>query len=111
MVARSLGYTLTTRLASPSLPQLRCTLRYIPLQVLQRMVTHSQFCMSGDNTIQATARAMRGAAEDAATDAARAGDEGGDDDDGTAAARNFIFVLSDANFRRCGLDPLRRIFH
>ena len=52
MVARSLGYTLTTRLASPSLPQLRCTLRYIPLQVLQRMVTHSQFCMSGDNTIQ-----------------------------------------------------------
>ena len=75
------------------------------------MVTHSQFCMSGDNTIQATARAMRGAAEDAATDAAKAGDEGGDDDDdGTAAARNFIFVLSDANFRRCGLDPLRRIF-
>ena len=111
MVARSLGYTLTTRLASPSLPQLRCTLRYIPLQVLQRMVTHSQFCMSGDNTIQATARAMRGAAEDAATDAAKAGDEGGDDDDdGTAAARNFIFVLSDANFRRYGLDPRNESF-
>ena len=48
---------------------------------------------------------------DASIDAAKAGDEGGDDDDdGTAAARNFIFVLSDANFRRYGLDPLRRIF-
>lgn len=77
------------------------------LKVLQRMVTHSQFCMSGDNTIQATARAMRGAAGDAAIDAAKAaGEGGGDDDAGTAAARNLIFVLSDANFRRYGLDPL-----
>ena len=40
MEARSLSYTLTTLLC------------YTPLQVLQRMVTHSQFCMSGDNTIQ-----------------------------------------------------------
>ena len=34
------------------------------------MVTHSQFCMAGDHTIEATARAMRSAAGDAATDAA-----------------------------------------
>ena len=73
------------------------------LKVLQRMVTHSQFCMSGDNTIQATTRAMRAAAEEAAIDAAKAGDE---DEGGTAAARNFVFVLSDANFRRYGLEPL-----
>ena len=78
---------------------------------VSRSIVRITPCMSGDHTIQATARAMRGAAEDAATDAAKAGDEGGDDDDdGTAAARNFIFVLSDANFRRYGLDPLRRIF-
>ena len=48
MVIRSLRYTRTTRVAPSSARS------YIPytLQVLQRMVTHSQFCMSGDNTIQ-----------------------------------------------------------
>ena len=49
---------------------------------------------------------MRGAAGDAAIDAAKAaGEGGGDDDAGTAAARNLIFVLSDANFRRYGPRP------
>ena len=44
---------------------------------------------------------MRSAAGDAATDAAQEADQGGDGDDGeTGAARNFVFVLSDANFRR-----------
>ena len=68
--------------------------------------------MSGEHTTQATVRAMRAAARDAkASEDAKAGEGGGDvDDDGTAAARNFIFVLSDANFRRYGLDPLRRTF-
>ena len=54
--------------------------------------------------IEATARAMRSAARDAATDAAQAAEQGGGDEDGgTGAARHFVFVLSDANFRRCRL--------
>lgn len=46
---------------------------------------------------------MRAAAGDAATEDAKAGEGGGDVDGGGAAeARNFVFVLSDANFRRYG---------
>jgi hypothetical protein len=29
------------------------------LQILQEMVAHTQFCMSGDNTLEAAARAVR----------------------------------------------------
>ena len=78
---------------------------------VSRSIVRITPCMSGDHTIQATARAMRAAAGDVATEGAEAGEGAGDvDEDGTAAARNFIFVLSDANFRRYGLDPLGRTF-
>ena len=54
---------------------------------------------------QATTRAMRSAAQDA-SDARAAGDNGGGEGEEAegAAARNFVFVLSDANFQRYGLD-------
>lgn len=71
------------------------------LKVLQRMVAHSQFCMAGDNTVEATARAVRGLARDAKAAAGADAEESGD-----GTARNFVFVLSDANFKRYGMDPL-----
>lgn len=62
------------------------------LKVLQRMVAHAQFCDSGDTTISATHRAV----EDVVVRRSR-GDE---------ATRGLVVALSDANFRRYGLDPL-----
>ena len=49
---------------------------------------HSQFCVSGDNTLPATEDAIR------ATAAA-------------AADERFVVVLSDANFDRYGISPRR----
>ena len=75
------------------------------LKVLQRMVAHSQFCDSGDMTVEATRRAC-------ADVKARADDEDGaaDDDDDADWARkrgkHLVVALSDANFRRYGMDPL-----
>ncbi|KAH8082884.1 hypothetical protein JL720_8392 [Aureococcus anophagefferens] len=75
------------------------------LKVLQRMVAHAQFCDSGDMTVEATRRAC-------ADVKARADDEDGaaDDDDDADWARkrgkHLVVALSDANFRRYGMDPL-----
>jgi hypothetical protein len=61
------------------------------MQVLQRMVAHSQFCMSGDHTLEAAELAMkRMAAEEA--------DE------------KFVFVVSDANFDRYRISPTKVLF-
>lgn len=56
------------------------------LQVLQRMAAHTQYCQSGDTTLEAARAAV---AEVAAHDA----DE------------RFVFVLSDANLARYGIEP------
>jgi hypothetical protein len=54
------------------------------LRVLQQMVAHSQFCFSGDNTLEATEKAIKDITK-----------EEGDD--------YFVIVLSDANLRRYGI--------
>ena len=54
------------------------------LKVIQRMAAHTQFCMSGDHTLEATREAI----EEVATHL----DE---------ADEAFVFVLSDANLERC----------
>ena len=72
------------------------------LKVLQKMVAHTQFCMPGDHTIEATRDAVRRALEghDVAAAARPA-----DDDDEAEENRPLVVVLSDANFERYGLDP------
>jgi hypothetical protein len=58
------------------------------LKILQRMLAHSQFCMSGDHTLEGTAMAVQKVVEQDADD-------------------YFVFVLSDANLRRYGIEPSR----
>jgi hypothetical protein len=58
------------------------------LKVVQRMAAHTQFCMSGDHTLEAT----RDAIEEVSTHL----DE---------ADEAFVFVLSDANLERYGIRP------
>eukprot|EP00929_Paragymnodinium_shiwhaense_P058805 TRINITY_DN29464_c0_g1_i1.p2 TRINITY_DN29464_c0_g1~~TRINITY_DN29464_c0_g1_i1.p2 ORF type:complete len:704 (+),score=153.80 TRINITY_DN29464_c0_g1_i1:2401-4512(+) len=72
------------------------------LKILQRMVAHTQFCWSGDNTIEATHAAVHHVLN--GLDLSR--DDEDDENDGTRG-RAFMVVLSDANFARYGLDPLR----
>ena len=50
------------------------------------MIAESQFCWSGDHTIEATRSAMRKIAE-------------------TKAEQRYVIVLSDANFSRYGIKP------
>jgi von Willebrand factor A domain-containing protein 8 len=54
------------------------------------MVAHSQYCMSGDYTFEATKLAVEEMAS------------GGDREEG---AKNFVFVVSDCNLERYRLDP------
>ena len=56
------------------------------LGILQKMVAHTQFCMSGDSTFEAAEMAIQ---EVAAQDSDEA----------------FVFVVSDANLQRYGLSP------
>ena len=56
------------------------------LRILQRMVAHTQFCMSGDTTLQAAEYAIQEVSQ-------KEGDEA------------FVFVVSDANLRRYGISP------
>jgi len=67
------------------------------LKVLQRMVAHAQFCDSGDTTIEATRRAV-------AECRARSRSDGGENAGGPKGA--VVVALSDANFRRYGMDPM-----
>ena len=59
------------------------------LNILQRMLAHSQYCMSGDHTLEATAEAIEKVADPANGEA----DE------------MLAFVISDANLRRYGIAP------
>ena len=56
------------------------------LRILQRMVAHTQFCMSGDSTLEAAEYAIQEVSQ-------MDGDEA------------FVFVVSDANLRRYGISP------
>ena len=58
------------------------------LVVLQTMHAHSQFCISGDNTLLATKHAIESLSEEEADE-------------------HFVIVLSDANFDRYGISPRR----
>lgn len=57
------------------------------LSILHQMSAHAQFCQSGDNTVEATARAIRDVAS-------LTGDHTG-----------TVIVVSDANLRRYGIAP------
>eukprot|EP00428_Durinskia_dybowskii_P062357 CAMPEP_0170375242 /NCGR_PEP_ID=MMETSP0117_2-20130122/11058_1 /TAXON_ID=400756 /ORGANISM="Durinskia baltica, Strain CSIRO CS-38" /LENGTH=1559 /DNA_ID=CAMNT_0010630307 /DNA_START=124 /DNA_END=4803 /DNA_ORIENTATION=+ len=59
--------------------------------VMEKMVAHSQFCMPGDHTLQAT---------EIAVSRALAGAEDGDN------IQRIVIVLSDANFDRYGISPV-----
>ena len=52
------------------------------------MVAHSQFCMSGDHTLSATRRAIAEVVKEEADE-------------------HFVFVVSDANLERYGINPER----
>lgn len=60
------------------------------MSVMEKMVAHAQFCMSGDHTLQAT---------EIAIDRALQGAEEGDN------TQRMVIVLSDANFDRYDIDP------
>ena len=60
------------------------------LQVLQQMLAHSQYCMSGDYTLQAMKRAID-----------EVSSKLGDDKN----ANGTVICLSDANLARYGIDP------
>lgn len=55
---------------------------------LQTMHAHSQFCMSGDYTLEATGASIRALAQEEADE-------------------HFVVVLSDANLERYGIRPER----
>ncbi|XP_063429829.1 von Willebrand factor A domain-containing protein 8-like [Mytilus trossulus] len=58
------------------------------LVILKTMHAHSQFCLSGDNTLTATKHAIDSLAEEEADE-------------------HFVILLSDANFDRYGISPRR----
>ena len=60
------------------------------MQILEQMVAHSQFCWSGDNTVEALELAID---QMSATES-----------DGENLER-LVIVISDANFRRYDIDP------
>lgn len=60
------------------------------LAVLQRMVAHSQYCYSGDHTVEACAAAVKAVRV--------SGEEAG-------LRKHCVFALSDANLRRYGIHP------
>jgi von Willebrand factor A domain-containing protein 8 len=62
------------------------------VRLLQKMVAHSQFCESGDNTLAAIKQAM--------VDVIPA-DRSSEDETGTA----LVIVISDANLERYGIRP------
>jgi len=57
-------------------------------KILQRIVAHTQYCSSGDNTLEATARAI-----------SKVADEDADE--------RFVFVITDANFERHRISPAK----
>lgn len=67
-----------------------CVLIYVPAhrRPLQTMHAHSQFCMSGDFTLEATESSIRELSREDADE-------------------HFVVVLSDANLERYGIRPER----
>ena len=59
------------------------------LQILERMVAHSQYCFSGDNTLPATEKAIQRIAQIEAAD---------------ENVERLVIVVSDANFDRYGIE-------
>ena len=59
------------------------------LRVVETMVAHSQYCWSGDHTVEALARGVQRLTEV---------------DDDTYADR-YAFLVSDANLQRYGISP------
>jgi hypothetical protein len=58
------------------------------LKVLQKMAAHTQYCASGDHTVEAVARAVKRVVEQDADDF-------------------YVLVVSDANLNRYGIRPAR----
>lgn len=58
------------------------------LKVLQKMVAHTQYCMSGDHTVESIARGVQRVTESEADD-------------------YFVLVVSDANLERYRIQPAR----
>ncbi|KAI9908417.1 hypothetical protein PsorP6_004490 [Peronosclerospora sorghi] len=56
------------------------------LRVLKKMVAHSQFCRQGDHTVEAVERGVQRVAA-------------------LEGAERFVFVVSDANLERYGIEP------
>lgn len=67
------------------------------LQLLQTMLAHSQYCMSGDYTLEA----MRQAIDEVAR---KVGDI---DNSSNTKSNGTVICLSDANLARYGIDPRR----
>lgn len=73
------------------------------LAVLERIAAHAQYCQAGDHTLRATEEA---AAELSAYQQARDGGEEEGEGQGRGGG-SYLFVVSDANFARYGIDPRR----
>jgi len=74
------------------------------LKILQRMVAHTQFCLSGDNTIEATRAAISYVKKAMEADT-QDSTEDDDEEKADSKGRAFVVVLSDANFRRYRMNP------
>ena len=70
-------------------------------QILERVVAHTQFCNSGDYTLEATKLAVQDILKEGREDDDSAADLNmlGDDD-----VERTVIVVSDANFKRYGID-------
>lgn len=64
-------------------------------KILRRMIAHSQFCVSGDNTFEATQHAIESLDQKVRHALALS----------SAHSKAFVFLFSDANFDRYGLSP------
>jgi len=60
------------------------------LQIMERMVAHSQYCLAGDNTLPATKKAIRRIQQI---------------EPKNENIRRLVIVVSDANFARYGIQP------
>ena len=71
------------------------------LQILQTMLAHSQYCTSGDYTLEAMRKAIDEVASmgDTTTNSGHGADDGDGNNNGT------VICLSDANLARYGIDP------
>lgn len=63
------------------------------MRILQSMVAHTQYCQSGDNTLQSIARAMQDVSSRTRNDGSSNTDE------------SFVICISDANLHRYGIRP------